>query len=129
MIDWPHGDTPKDVPKCGFQGELCETFDIFVILLVLALVLLVLLLLGSLLIFKHYKEEADIASMTWKIDMDEVKEVRHGGERPDHKEWQTLVRYLDVLLSMGQTTFRYFIGLTSAALRLTQECGVRQGGD
>ena len=86
MIDWPHGDTPKDVPKCGFQGELCETFDIFVILLVLALVLLVLLLLGSLLIFKHYKEEADIASMTWKIDMDEVKEVRHSGERPDHKE-------------------------------------------
>ena len=65
--------------------------------------------LGSLLIFKHYKEEADIASMTWKIDMDEVKEVRHGGERPDHKEWQTLVRYLDVLLSMGQTTFRYFV--------------------
>ena len=110
MIDWPHGDTPKDVPKCGFQGELCETFDIFVILLVLALVLLVLLLLGSLLIFKHYKEEADIASMTWKIDMDEVKEVRHGGERTDHKELQTLVRYSDVLLFNVSLFHRFSLG-------------------
>ena len=110
MIDWPHGDTPKDVPKCGFQGELCETFDIFVILLVLALVLLVLLLLGSLLIFKHYKEEADIASMTWKIDMDEVKEVRHGGERPDHKAWQTLGKYFDVLLFNVSLFHRFSLG-------------------
>ena len=37
------------------------------------------LLPGSLLIFKHYKEEADIASMTWKIDMEEVREVKQGG--------------------------------------------------
>ena len=37
-------------------------------------------------IFKHYKEEADIASMTWKIDLDEVREIKHGGvgERTDY---------------------------------------------
>ena len=37
-------------------------------------------------IFKHYKEEADIASMTWKIDLDEVTEIKHGGvgERTDY---------------------------------------------
>ena len=128
MIDWPHGDTPKDVPKCGFQGELCETFDIFVILLVLALVLLVLLLLGSLLIFKHYKEEADIASMTWKIDMDEVKEVRHGGERPDYKEWQTLVTDSCYIFFFQCFVISSIQPRLLIALRLTQECGVRQGG-
>ena len=68
---------PPDVPKCGFEGELCEIFDIFAILLCLALVLLVVLLIGSLLIFKHYKEEADIASMTWKIELEEIKEIRY----------------------------------------------------
>ena len=77
-IDWPVGKgPPPDVPKCGFEGELCEIFDIFAILLCLALVLLVVLLIGSLLIFKHYKEEADIASMTWKIELEEIKEIRY----------------------------------------------------
>ena len=65
--------------KVLILGELCETTDnIMVVLLILSLVLLAILLIGSLFIFKHYKEEADIASMTWKIDADEIKEIRHG---------------------------------------------------
>lgn len=86
-ISWPNRkNPPPDVPECGFQGELCET-KIFVILLCLSLALLVLLMIGSCLIFKHYKEEADIASMTWKIDQEEIKDVKHGNlDRPDYNK-------------------------------------------
>ena len=70
-IDWPYRDgPPPDVPECGFDGTLCDagSKQIFVILLTISLALVVILLVASLFIFKHYKMEADIASMTWKID-------------------------------------------------------------
>ena len=77
-IDWTVGKgPPPDVPTCGFEGEICETFDINVIWLCLALVLLVVLVIGSLLIFKRSKEAEDIASMTWKIELEEIKEIRY----------------------------------------------------
>jgi len=74
-IHWPYRDSPPpDVPKCGFDGSLCDAGgeQIFVILLCVALAMVVILIVASIFIFKHYKEEADIASMTWKIDMEEI---------------------------------------------------------
>ena len=74
QIDWPGGETPPpDVPKCGYQGELCQKQNpVLTILLALSFFLLFVLFVASLLIFRHYKEEADIASMTWKIDAEEI---------------------------------------------------------
>ena len=74
VIAWPGGQTPPpDVPRCGFQGELCQKQNpVLTILLSVSFFLLFVLLIASLLIFRHYKEEADIASMTWKIDADEI---------------------------------------------------------
>ena len=73
-ISWPGRDSPPpDVPRCGYQGELCQKQNpVLTILLSLSFFLLFVLLIASLLIFRHYKEEADIASMTWKIDGDEI---------------------------------------------------------
>ena len=75
-IDWPYREGPPlDVPHCGFDGMLCNTRgkQIVAILLCLSLALLVIMLVASLFIFRHYKIEADIASMTWKIDINEIR--------------------------------------------------------
>ena len=72
-IQWPGGGPPPDTPPCGFQGELCPAEDRLVLILFgVALGLLVCLSLASVLIFRHYKSEADIASMTWKIEREEI---------------------------------------------------------
>ena len=75
-IDWPYrAGPPPDVPECGFDGQLCDTGgrQLVIVFLCLSLSLLVIMLVASLLIFRYYKREADIASMNWKIDMDEIR--------------------------------------------------------
>ena len=75
-IDWPHRvGPPPDVPECGFDGSLCDSSSdqVLIILLVLVLAMVVILLVASVFIFRYYKREADIASMTWKIDIDEIR--------------------------------------------------------
>jgi len=73
-VHWPNRTgPPPDVPECGFEGSLCESdSQVFVILLSISLVLVLALSVVSIFIFRHYKEEADIASMNWKINIDEI---------------------------------------------------------
>ncbi|XP_023334377.1 atrial natriuretic peptide receptor 1 [Eurytemora carolleeae] len=74
-IHWPGRDgPPQDIPSCGFDGSLCEPVSapILPILLAVSFGLIISLLAVSVFTYKHYKEEADIASMTWKIDIQDI---------------------------------------------------------
>ena len=70
-IDWPHRDGPPlDIITCDSCGW--NRNYIFIILLIITLAILAGLVIGSVYIFRHYKEEANIASMTWKINAEDL---------------------------------------------------------
>lgn len=65
---------PLDRPTCGFDNSLCpeNTSKMFAILsLVLGFVVIIMGIV-SFLSYRHYKLEAEISSMTWKITWNEV---------------------------------------------------------
>lgn len=77
-MHWPYSkyDPPLDVPVCGFDGELCNEDDssqtfLLIAALVLSLLLLILFVI-FILVYRHYRLEAELASMTWKIKHDEI---------------------------------------------------------
>lgn len=75
-IHWAGGrdGPPADKPKCGFDNSLCpdDSSTMFAILsLVLGLVVIVMTIV-SLITYRHYRLEAEISSMTWKITWNEV---------------------------------------------------------
>ncbi|EEB15295.1 Guanylate cyclase 32E precursor, putative [Pediculus humanus corporis] len=63
---------PPDTPKCGFDGSLCQTMPEYAILSIILSTLVVIVIIVSVILFRHYKLEAEIASMTWKISIDEL---------------------------------------------------------
>ncbi|XP_042879836.1 LOW QUALITY PROTEIN: atrial natriuretic peptide receptor 1-like [Penaeus japonicus] len=75
-IHWPGGMPPKDEPECGFDGSRCpDTTDSMtwnIVTGVLA-VLVVFMAIISFFIYRHFKLEADLASMTWWISWDYVE--------------------------------------------------------
>ena len=73
-VRWPGGRAgpPSDWPACGVDGSLCieEKKDISLIILsIVTSCLVVILALSAAFIYKHYKVEADIARMYWKVRM------------------------------------------------------------
>ena len=72
---------PLDFPLCGPLGELCqsEAPNFAVIVSVVLSVLLVMFIIIGYLVYRHYREEAAIASMHWKISQQDIiatKEAR-----------------------------------------------------
>jgi len=82
-IYWPARDSaPHDVPKCGFDNSLCKEEDkitttVTVISVILSVVV-ILLAIFSVFIYRHYKLEAEIANMTWKIRWEELHHPKLG---------------------------------------------------
>lgn len=75
-IHWAGGrnSPPADKPKCGFDNSLCpeDSSTMFAMLsLILGLVVIVMTIV-SFISYRHYKIEAEISSMTWKITWNEV---------------------------------------------------------
>ncbi|CRK98556.1 CLUMA_CG011905, isoform B [Clunio marinus] len=67
-------DPPLDRPECGFDNTLCpeNSSTMFAILsLVLGFVVIIMGVV-SFLSYRHYKLEAEISSMTWKVNWNEV---------------------------------------------------------
>ncbi|XP_023347812.1 atrial natriuretic peptide receptor 1 isoform X2 [Eurytemora carolleeae] len=85
---WPKSKVPLDFPPCGFTGltGACApeededgTQAIWPIMLVLTTTLVVVFFIGAVFVYRHYKAEAEIASMHWKITPDNIiptKEMR-----------------------------------------------------
>lgn len=74
QIHWPGGRSspPPDKPKCGFDGSLCNSMPIYAILSIVLSILVVVMALISFLGYRHYKLEAEINSMTWKVTQNEI---------------------------------------------------------
>ncbi|XP_014255995.1 atrial natriuretic peptide receptor 1 isoform X2 [Cimex lectularius] len=73
-IHWAGGRTtqPSDVPECGFDKSLCKTMPVYAILTIVLSSVVVVLAIGSAFIYRHYKLEAEIASMTWRVYAHEI---------------------------------------------------------
>ncbi|XP_050066957.1 atrial natriuretic peptide receptor 1 isoform X3 [Aphis gossypii] len=76
-IHWAGGRTspPPDIPSCGFDNSLCKTMPGYAILSIILSSIVVILAVGSALIFRHYKLEAEIASMTWRVNCNDIIKV------------------------------------------------------
>lgn len=83
-IHWAGGRTepPRDVPICGFDGSKCAkpVSSIFALLSIVLSSAVVALSIISFIIYRHYKLEAEIASMTWRINERDIMRVPPGGK-------------------------------------------------
>ncbi|XP_071451572.1 atrial natriuretic peptide receptor 1 [Hetaerina americana] len=70
-IHWAGGRTtpPPDKPLCGFDNSLCPDNSLpgYAILSIVLSSVVVALAIASFFIYRHYKVEAEIASMTWRV--------------------------------------------------------------
>ncbi|XP_076309268.1 atrial natriuretic peptide receptor 1-like [Tachypleus tridentatus] len=75
-IHWAGGrkDPPPDTPPCGFDNSKCPDKEIshYVVVSAVLTVLLIILCIFSLFVYRHFKLEAELASMTWKIKWDDI---------------------------------------------------------
>jgi atrial natriuretic peptide receptor A len=75
-IHWAGGRTeaPEDRPMCGFDGSLCpeDSSTMFAILSMILALIVVVMAIVSFVSYRHYKLEAEISSMTWRINWNEV---------------------------------------------------------
>ncbi|XP_067208952.1 atrial natriuretic peptide receptor 1 isoform X3 [Linepithema humile] len=71
QIHWAGGrlEPPPDTPTCGFDGSLCPDNSLpgYAILSMILSSIVVVLVVGSVFIYRRFKLEAEIASMTWKV--------------------------------------------------------------
>ncbi|XP_050420334.1 atrial natriuretic peptide receptor 1 isoform X4 [Adelges cooleyi] len=76
-IHWAGGRDrpPPDTPTCGFDNSLCKTMPGYAILSIVLSSVVVILAIASALIYRHYKLEAEIASMTWKVNYNDIIRV------------------------------------------------------
>ncbi|XP_076366597.1 atrial natriuretic peptide receptor 1-like isoform X3 [Tachypleus tridentatus] len=67
-------DPPPDTPPCGFEGNKCPNEEVSKYAIVSGLLMFFLLVLSiiSFIIYRHFKREAELVSMTWKIKWEEI---------------------------------------------------------
>ncbi|XP_044585548.1 atrial natriuretic peptide receptor 1-like isoform X3 [Cotesia glomerata] len=84
-IHWSGGrlEPPPDTPKCGYDGSLCpdKTLPGYAILSIVLSSIVVGLVVASVIIYRHYKLEVEIASMSWKVHWEDVIVVPIGRTR------------------------------------------------
>lgn len=75
-IHWAGGrmEPPADRPVCGFDNSLCpeNSSSMFAILSLVLGLIVVIMAIVSFFTYRHYKLEAEISSMTWKVNWNEV---------------------------------------------------------
>ncbi|KAL4713025.1 hypothetical protein ACJJTC_014659 [Scirpophaga incertulas] len=75
-IHWAGGrlTPPPDTPECGFDGSLCpdNSLPVYAILSIVLSSVVVVLAVLSVFIYRHYKLEAEIAMMTWRVSWSDV---------------------------------------------------------
>lgn len=69
---------PPDIPPCGFDGELCLSDEaeysqrVLIIAAMTLSFLLLCLFVVFIFVYRHYRLEAELASMTWKIRYEDI---------------------------------------------------------
>ncbi|XP_055610069.1 atrial natriuretic peptide receptor 1 isoform X2 [Uranotaenia lowii] len=80
-IHWSGGrlKAPPDRPACGFDNSLCPDKSLpgYAILSLILGVCVVCMAIASILGYRHYKLEAEINSMTWKVHPSEIESNNH----------------------------------------------------
>ncbi|XP_014488988.1 PREDICTED: atrial natriuretic peptide receptor 1-like [Dinoponera quadriceps] len=77
QIHWAGGrlEPPPDTPTCGFDGSLCPDNSLpgyAILSIVLMSSIVVVFIVGSVFVYRRFRLEAEIASMTWKVHWDDV---------------------------------------------------------
>ncbi|XP_070555025.1 speract receptor-like [Ptychodera flava] len=75
-IEWPGGQMPRAQPECGFDGSLCQVSSVadYLGIILGATVFGVLVILGiATYYYRKKKYEAELDSLVWKIDWDELQ--------------------------------------------------------
>ncbi|XP_026465471.1 atrial natriuretic peptide receptor 1-like isoform X2 [Ctenocephalides felis] len=71
-IHWPGNrlNPPLDSPVCGFDMSLCPDNSLpgYAILSIVLSFVLFIVLIGAVLLYKRYRDEADLLSMSWMVD-------------------------------------------------------------
>ncbi|XP_026674048.1 atrial natriuretic peptide receptor 1-like isoform X2 [Ceratina calcarata] len=84
-IHWSGGrsEPPPDTPTCGFDGSLCPDNSLpgYAILSMVLSSIVVVLVVASVFIYRHFKLEAEIASMTWKVHWNDIIVVSNAKTR------------------------------------------------
>ncbi|CAG0882506.1 unnamed protein product [Darwinula stevensoni] len=97
-IHWAGGrdSPPPDTPQCGFDGSLCPdknkeendgwimmnslaAFPNYAIVIIVLGAFVILLCVASFFIYRHYKLEAELASMTWKVTWSDILDPNFSG--------------------------------------------------
>ncbi|XP_064471809.1 atrial natriuretic peptide receptor 1-like [Ornithodoros turicata] len=77
-IHWAGGRTspPSDVPLCGFDGSKCtdESQRKYIIITSVLATLMIGVCLASFFVYRHFKLEAELASMTWKVRWEDINQ-------------------------------------------------------
>ncbi|XP_036328635.1 atrial natriuretic peptide receptor 1 [Rhagoletis pomonella] len=75
-IHWAGGrkEPPPSTPICGYDGSLCPDNSLpgYAILSIILGVVVVLMTVGFFFGYRHYKSEAEINSMTWKVSISDL---------------------------------------------------------
>ncbi|KAK3762528.1 hypothetical protein RRG08_005587, partial [Elysia crispata] len=76
-ILWAGGrvEPPPDVPKCGFDGSKCpkkKPFPEYGIVTIVLVPILAVVLLTTLIVYRRYKQEAELAAMNWRVRWDDI---------------------------------------------------------
>lgn len=75
-IYWPanRDNPPPDTPECGFEDEKCveDLASQYAVISGVLTGLLLVLSIVFIIVYRHYRLEAELASMTWKIRFDDI---------------------------------------------------------
>ncbi|KFD53720.1 hypothetical protein M514_05425 [Trichuris suis] len=71
---WVAGEPPPDKPICGFDNSKCPSKELapWALVLIVISVLTVIFGIISFFVFRHYKLEAELRTMSWRIFWDEL---------------------------------------------------------
>ncbi|XP_004518355.2 atrial natriuretic peptide receptor 1 isoform X2 [Ceratitis capitata] len=104
-IHWAGGrkEPPPSTPICGYDGSLCPDNSLpgYAILSIILGVVVVLMTVGFFFGYRHYKSEAEINSMTWKISISDLVCPDLAG-RGIRGSFHSLVRHSSQLTLMSE---------------------------
>lgn len=108
-------DPPPDTPTCGFDNSLCPDNSLpgYAILSIILSSVVVLLLIASVFIYRHYKLEAAIASMSWRVQWSDILVMPPGKARGSlyslAKRGSQVTMFSEDALSLGDGNRQVFV--------------------